>query len=147
MEIEYCNFRILVQGRLDRIPAKLRKLLKKVQEKTKHKEKTIIIAIDYSGRREIMRACEKIVANKESFTMDSIQQKLQENLYVTGIPDPDLIIRTGGEKRVSDFLLWQLCNTELYFTDVYWPDFDIFEFRKAMDDFHSRQRRFGSVVN
>ena len=146
MEIDYCNFRLLVQGRLDRIPKKLRRLLKKVQEKTKDKERAVIIAIDYSGRREIVRACDKLLKQKGTLTIESIQEKIQENLYVSSIPDPDLIIRTGGEKRVSDFLLWQLCNSEFYFTDVFWPDFDIVEFKKAIADYHKRQRRYGDIV-
>jgi len=141
MEIDYCNFRILVQGRLDRVPKKLRTILERVQEKTKDKEKTVIIALDYSGRQEIIRACKRIMASKSDITQDT----MQNHMYVKNIPDPDLIIRTGGEKRISDFLLWQLCNSELYFTDVYWPDFDIVEFKKAIADYQSRERRYGNI--
>ena len=138
-ENENVKYRIMVQGRLDRIPKKLRKLLEKVIERTKHCEKTIIICLDYSGRTEIVNACKNIIDQKMEPTMDNFQKCL----YVKDIPDPDLIIRTSGEKRISDFLLWQLSYSELYFTDVYWPDFTLKELEKAVAEYNKRHRRFG----
>ena len=135
------KYRIIVQGRLDRIPKKLKKLLLYLQEETKHYEKTIILCLDYSGRSEIINACKNIIDKKIEPTMDNFNQ----NLYLKGIPDPDLIIRTSGEKRISDFLLWQLSYSEFYFTDVYWPDFGLKELKKAILEFNTRQRRYGGV--
>ena len=133
------KYRIIVQGRLDRVPKKLKKLLLCLQEETKHYEKTIILCLDYSGRSEIINACKNIIDKKIEPTMDNFNQ----NLYLKGIPDPDLIIRTSGEKRISDFLLWQLSYSEFYFTDVYWPDFGLKELKKAILEFNTRQRRYG----
>ena len=135
------KYRILVQGRLDRLPKKLQKRLLKLVHETAGCEKTIILCLDYSGRREIVNACKTIMENQLEPTIDNFSNCL----YVKGIPDPDLIIRTSGEKRMSDFLLWQLSYSELYFTDVYWPDFDLNELEKAIRDYNGRQRRYGTA--
>jgi undecaprenyl diphosphate synthase len=140
-ELDIHKFRILVQGRTDRVPKKLRTLLKIIQNKSKHFHKTVVIAIDYSGRKEIIQTCQKIIEKKEPCTIESFKQRLHKY----EIPDPDLIIRTGGERRISDFLLWQICNSELYFTDVLWPDFTLSEFHKAIADYSKLERRFGNV--
>jgi undecaprenyl diphosphate synthase len=142
IEFELYEYRVLIQGRTDRLPKKLKRLLEKLQKKTENFQKTIIIAIDYSGRSEILRACQEMAKKKNIVDVETC---FRNHLYNQGVPDPDLIIRTGGEKRISDFLLWQLCNSELYFTPVFWPDFDIFEFRKAIVDYNQRERRFGDV--
>lgn len=136
---EQAKYRILVQGRMDRIPKKLKKILEKIMEKTKNCKKTIILCLDYSGRSEIVNACKTMVENK----LEPTQDNFQKCLYVKDIPDPDLIIRTSGEKRVSDFLLWQMSYSEFYFTDVYWPDFTLKELEKAITDYNKRDRRFG----
>ena len=136
---EQQKYRVIVQGRLDRVPKKLRRLLMKIEHETAHCEKTVILCLDYSGRREIAHACKTLMEEKLEPTMDNISKCL----YVKGIPDPDLIIRTSGEKRMSDFLLWQVSYSELYFTDVYWPDFDLKELEKAIRDYNGRQRRYG----
>ena len=133
------KYRIIVQGRLDRVPKKLRKLLTAIENKTKGYEKTVILCLDYSGRREILNACKNLIDNKLEPTIENFSN----SLYVKGIPDPDLIIRTSGEKRISDFLLWQLSYSEFYFTDVFWPDFNLNELEKAVRDYNSRQRRYG----
>jgi undecaprenyl diphosphate synthase len=135
------KYRIIVQGKLDKIPKKLKKLLLLLQKETEDYEKTIILCLDYSGRSEILNACKNMIENKVEPTMDNFCN----NLYLKGIPDPDLIIRTSGEKRISDFLLWQLSYSEFYFTDVYWPDFDIKELKKAIREYNSRQRRYGAA--
>ena len=136
---EQVKYRIIVQGRLDRVPKKLRNLLTKIMERTKNCEKTIILCLDYSGRAEIINACKTIVEQGLEPTFDNFQKCL----YVKDIPDPDLIIRTSGEQRISDFLLWQLSYSEFYFTDVYWPDFGLEELEKAIKEYNKRQRRFG----
>lgn len=136
---EQMKYRIIVQGRLDRVPKKLRKLLTSIQNRTKDCDKTIILCLDYSGRSEIVNACKKLMDNNLEPTIENFSN----SLYVKGIPDPDLIIRTSGEKRISDFLLWQLSYSEFYFTDVYWPDFTLVELEKAVRDYNSRQRRYG----
>jgi undecaprenyl diphosphate synthase len=135
------HYRILVQGKLDRIPKKLKKLLLLLQKETQEYEKTIILCLDYSGRSEIVNACKTIIEQKLEPTMDNFCS----SLYLKDIPDPDLIIRTSGEKRISDFLLWQLSYSEFYFTDVYWPDFDAMELKKAVREYNSRQRRYGAA--
>jgi len=105
---------------------------------------TVVIALNYSGKAEILDAVNKILkSNVESIDEESFRQFF----YRPEIPDPDLLIRTSGEKRISNFLLWQLAYTELYFTDVLWPDFDEEEFLKALYDYQSRERRFGKVLD
>ncbi len=138
---QYMNYRIIVQGKLDRIPKKLKKLLLLLQTETQECEKTIILCLDYSGRSEILNACKTIIDQKLEPTMDNFCS----SLYIKNIPDPDLIIRTSGEKRISDFLLWQLSYSEFYFTDVYWPDFNVKELKKAIREYNTRQRRYGAA--
>jgi len=133
------KYRLLIQGRLDRVPKKLKKLLTSIENKTASCEKTVILCLDYSGRSEIINACKNIIDNK----LEPTEENFANSLYVKGIPDPDLIIRTSGEKRISDFLLWQISYAELYFTDVYWPDFNLVELEKAIKDYNCRQRRYG----
>ena len=106
------------------------------------------IALNYGGRDEIVRAvkktCEKVQAGE--LKIDDINQELfGEMLDTHGLPEPDLLIRTCNEQRISNFLLWQLAYTEFYFCDTYWPDFDENEFRKAIADYQSRERRFGKT--
>lgn len=104
---------------------------------------TVQLAINYGGRDEIKRTIQKLFdqgMTKYDITEDAIGQ----NIDTAGVPDPDLIIRTSGERRLSGFLLWQASYAELYFTDLYWPDFTTDEFDKAVNEFESRQRRFGN---
>ena len=138
---QHMQYRIIVQGKLDRVPKKLKKLLLLIQTETQEFDKTIILCLDYSGRSEILNACKTIIDQKLEPTMDNFCS----SLYIKDIPDPDLIIRTSGEKRISDFLLWQLSYSEFYFTDVYWPDFNVKELRKAIKEYNSRQRRYGAA--
>ncbi|QCX32269.1 isoprenyl transferase [Caloramator sp. E03] len=106
------------------------------------------LALNYGGRNEIVRAIKNIakeVYNK-NIEIDKIDENLISNyLYTSNIPDPDLLIRTSGELRISNFLLWQIAYTELWFTDVYWPDFKPYHLYKAIKDYQSRDRRFGNV--
>ena len=106
------------------------------------------IALGYGARQEIMQAVKDISVKIESGEMKSSdlgEDTLSSSLYTKGIPDPDLVIRTSGEQRLSNFLLWQSAYAEFYFTDTFWPDFNKDELIKAMHDFHGRERRFGGV--
>lgn len=106
------------------------------------------VALNYGSRDEILRAIRKLIHDYEDkqFILDNIDEKLFENYLDTcGIPDPDLLIRTSGEKRLSNYLLWQLAYTEFYFTDVLWPDFTKDELIKAIAYYDSRDRRFGAI--
>lgn len=104
-------------------------------------EFTLIFAINYGARSEILRAVRLAKAQKEEIDADGFERLL----YTSGIPDPDLIIRTGGEKRLSNFLMYQAAYAELYFSDTLFPDFSDGEFDRALDDFSHRERRFGNV--
>ena len=109
---------------------------------------TVLLAMNYGGRDEIVRAARRAAAlvKDRSITPDQIDESLFSSLlYTGGIPDPDLIIRPGGEKRLSNFLTWESAYSELYFTDVLWPDFNAKELDKALEDFAQRGRRFGGI--
>ena len=104
------------------------------------------IAANYGGRWDITQAARKLAIQVKNNTLnpeDINEDSIEQFLSMKDLPEPDLFIRTGGEKRVSNFLLWQLAYCEFYFTDALWPDFDKEHFQKAIDSFHSRQRRFG----
>jgi undecaprenyl diphosphate synthase len=116
---------------------------------TQHNAKIkFVVATNYGGRREILQAC-RVIAQKVScgeLHFDEIDESVFErHLYTAGISHPDLLIRTSGEMRVSNFLLWQMAYAELYVTDTLWPDFDRTEFHKALQDYQQRHRRFGKV--
>jgi undecaprenyl diphosphate synthase len=138
---EDMSFKIMIQGRRDRIPNKLLKLINLIEKNTQPNNKTIIIALDYSGRSEILHACKQLLKNNLEPTINNFTNYL----YVANVPDPDLIIRTSGEKRMSDFLTWQHSYSELYFTDVKWPDFTVQELEKAIINYNTRQRRYGDI--
>ena len=111
-----------------------------MQQTAHNKGLKLVIAANYSGRWDIIQAAQKLIRQKETEITEEI---FQENLSLSDLPEPDLFIRTSGEKRISNFLLWQLAYTELYFTDIFWPDFSEKEFEKALSFFASRERRFG----
>ncbi len=142
--------RLNVIGDQTLLPVKQRQELNKVVEQTQNNDKlTLTLALSYGGRDEILRVVQKVAqdVSNQSLQADSIDNSVLESyLDTAGMPDPDLLIRTSGEKRLSNFLLWQLSYAELYFTDVYWPDFDEAEFKKAIDCYYSRERRFGQRV-
>lgn len=134
------NVRVNVIGDINMFPEDIQKKTKQWIEKTKNNKKiTVNIALSYGGRDEIIRTINKWSKRATPLTI----QQFSNFLDTAGQPDPDLLIRTGGEKRLSGFLLWQLEYAELYFTDVYWPDFTPKELKYAIEDFQNRQRRFG----
>jgi undecaprenyl diphosphate synthase len=132
-------------GRLERLPDTLRKKVEYAIDLTKNNTTlTVILAFNYGGRDEIVYAVEKLIHEgtpAEEITESLISQKL----FTAGIPDPDLIIRTSGEMRLSNFLIWQAAYSEYYVTPTYWPDFDKAELQKAIDAYCQRSRRFGCL--
>jgi undecaprenyl diphosphate synthase len=132
-------------GELDGVPARLQKRICEGLELTKNNTRLILnVAFNYGGRDEIVRAVRRIVA--EGYKPEDITEELISSyLYTGGLPDPDLIIRTSGEMRVSNFLIWQGSYSELYATPTYWPDFDQVEFHKALEEYACRHRRFGKT--
>lgn len=141
------NVRFKTIGDLSRLSTGLQKLIEEtVDMLDDNTGLTLIVAVSYGGRAEITRAVKKIADKVLSgeLKLDQIDQDLISNhLDTSGVPDPDLLIRTSGELRISNFLLWQCAYTEFYFTDVNWPDFDSREFEKALFSYSNRERRFG----
>ena len=139
------GIRIRFIGRRDRIPAETLYWMEKTEEETRNcGEITVFIAVDYGGRDEIVRAVNKLLSEQVG-TVD--QKTLREALDLPlEVPDPDLLIRTGGEMRISNFLLWYIAYTELYFTPTLWPDFDKEDLLKAIEEFSKRERRFGGLT-
>lgn len=137
------GIKLKVIGRRDELPEKTRKIIEDAEEKTKeNKDMTLLLAINYGGRREIVDAINRILKNKNK---EINEEDFRKYLYEPEIPDPDLLIRTSGEMRISNFFLWEIAYTELYFTDKYWPDFRSSEFLKAIEEYAKRERRFGKV--
>ena len=136
-------------GRLDRLPHSVRMLVQEVAEETQHfTGRTLAVALSYGGRAEIIDAVRKVVRDIQlgTVTIDQIDESLFEQYLTTwGLPDPDLLIRTSGETRLSNFLPWQTVYTELYFTKTLWPDFRRREILLALLDYQKRERRFGRV--
>ena len=132
-------------GEIWRLPENIQALIRNIEEKSADNNGMhLVAALSYSGRSEIVRAVKKIMAahiNPEEMT----ENLFSSHLDTAGLPQPDLILRTSGERRLSNFLLWQSAYAELYFTDTLWPDFDREEFLLAIQDFQSRDRRFGKI--
>jgi len=143
------NIKINVIGDVSRLPKLAQKELKKSMDLTANNSSmTVHIALNYGSRDEIVRAVKRISTDvKEGrLDVDGIDEALvSSNLYTAGTPDPDLMIRTSGEVRLSNFLLWQFAYTEFVFTDMYWPDFDGDALEKAIEEYQNRHRRFGKI--
>ena len=141
------NIRLNVIGHIHTLPESNRKALMEVMEATKNNTRmTLTLALSYGSREEILEAARKIAVDyKEGkISLEEInQQTISANLYTHNMPDPELMIRTSGEHRISNFLLWQAAYTELYFTEKFWPEFDKNDLYKAIYDFQNRERRFG----
>lgn len=132
-------------GDISRLPDNIQELIQDTEKRTTtNTGMTLIAALSYSGSDEVVRAVRKVI--KRGIKTDDVTEELFSSyLDTVGIPSPDLIIRTSGEKRLSNFLLWQCAYSELYFTETLWPDFDADEFMKAVQDFQRRERRFGNL--
>jgi len=139
------NIRLVHLGRLDRLSQKLREKVKAAVELTKNNTGlTLCLAFDYGSRDEIVQAASRIAS--ADIPGDSIDESVfARYLYSPDIPDPDLVIRTAGESRLSNFLLWQAAYSELYFTPVLWPDFGHKDVEEALSEYKHRQRRFGKI--
>ncbi len=141
------NVKLLVIGDFSGLPESVKESLQFVIDKTANNTgMNLILAISYSGRWEITNMVKQIASKCANGTINPEEitnETIQNNLCTANIPDPELLIRTSGEYRISNFLLWQIAYTELYFTDVLWPDFTKEEFLKAIKDFQTRTRRFG----
>jgi undecaprenyl diphosphate synthase len=132
-------------GRLDRLPKRLQKRVHEAIELTKNNTRIALnVAFDYGGRDEIARAVRRIIQDKVP-AEDVTEDLISHYLYTAGLPDPDLIIRTSGEFRTSNFMLWQGAYAEYYVTPAYWPDFGTDELYKALQSYAMRERRFGAV--
>lgn len=132
-------------GRLEKLAPKLRKKVQRAIEMTKENTRlTLNIAFNYGGRDEIIHAIQNMI--REGITADDVNIDMMSNyLFTAGIPDPDLIIRTSGELRTSNFLIWQSAYSEWYITPTFWPDFDREEYAKALETYAQRDRRFGGI--
>lgn len=137
------NVKITFLGDISKLNKNLIEIVEKAQEKTRNNTGVNLnIAFNYGSRDEIVNAVKSIV--EEGLSPDEItEQTITDRLYTKNIPDPDLLIRTGGEKRISNYLLWQLAYSEIYVTDAYWPEFGKEELIKAVLEFEKRNRRFG----
>ncbi|MCB0841045.1 MAG: isoprenyl transferase [Bacteroidetes bacterium] len=144
------NVRLQVIGNMNDLPPKLQQQLRQsIDTLSKNTGLTLVLALSYSGRWEISEAMQQIAheVQKGNIDPENIDSALIESfLHTSSIPDPELLIRTSGEQRISNFLLWQLAYTELHFTPVLWPDFRKEHFYEAILDFQKRERRFGKVL-
>lgn len=143
------DVRFQVIGDIDRLPEEVQKKLQETIDHTAdNKAMTMVIALSYSSRWEITKAVKEIstlVAEGKAKADDINEDFISKHLVTSFMPDPDLLIRTGGELRISNFLLWQIAYSELYFCDTYWPDFAEADLHKAIASYQSRQRRFGKT--
>ncbi len=132
-------------GRLEKLAPYLQEKVRDAVELTKNNDRlTLNIAWNYGGRAEIVQAIQRII--QDGIASDQVTEDLvSQYLYTAGVPDPDLIIRTSGELRISNFLIWQAAYSEWYITPTYWPDFDKAEYRRALDVYARRDRRYGGV--
>ena len=141
------NIRLGAIGRLQDLPSDVRETLRDTLKKTNHCDGMILnLALSYGGRSEILHALQGVLHDVQHGKIQPKEitfHRFSQYLWTRGLPDPDLLIRTSGEFRISNFLLWQIAYTELYVTDTLWPDFDRAELLKAIADYQARERRFG----
>ncbi|GGB60386.1 isoprenyl transferase [Roseibium aquae] len=149
-ELHKANIHIRVVGERNDLEPGIRRLLEEAEAITRHNSgMTLVVAFNYGGRNELVRAAQRLAAQVASGAIEA--DDIDENamaaaLDTAGIPDPDLLIRTSGELRLSNFLLWQSAYTEFHFTPVYWPDFDASCFDAALEDYYGRDRRYGGLT-
>ncbi len=143
------DIRLGAVGDIDSLPKSVAKQLQDAIDKTAHcKRMELILALSYSGKNEITQAARKLAQEVKKGTLqpeEIIEELIAKNLYTAGRPDPELMIRTSGEKRISNFLLWQLAYAEFYFTEIFWPEFSKEELYKAILEYQNRERRFGKT--
>src|SRR5699024_2477537 len=143
------NVKISTIGEFSTLPMHTKKAIQYAKDKTAHNDGLLLnFALNYGSRHEIMRAIKHVVADVKAgkISEESLDEELISSyMYTDGIDDPDLLIRTSGEQRLSNFLLWQIAYAEFWFTDVLWPDFTEEIFMEALTDYRSRKRRFGGI--
>jgi len=143
------EIRLRAIGNLRRMPRDVVRELRAVEQKTRQNSRmTVLLAVSYGGREEIVQAARKLARRVRDGALDPAdidENAFDESMMTAGVPDPDLLIRTSGEMRLSNFLLWQLAYTELYMTDMLWPDFRRDQFIEAVEHYKQRQRRFGKT--
>lgn len=143
------NISLRTIGDTNSLPKSVQKKLKEIISRTdKCSGLTVILALSYSSRWEITNAVQRVISDfsEKKITLEEInEEKISSYLTTSEVPDPDLLIRTSGELRISNFLLWQIAYSELYFTPTFWPDFDKEELFKAVIDYQNRERRFGKI--
>lgn len=148
-EMHKNNIRFKVIGRDEPLPEQLIKKIRKAEAKTENNTGLIVaLALNYGSRQEIVEAAKRFaekVANNEARPDELDEEGFRKLLYTNGLPDPDLLIRTSGEMRISNFLLWQLSYAELYFPKKYWPDFKEEDLKEAIQEYQKRARRFGGI--
>jgi len=141
------NIRLCAIGRLEDLPSDVLDTLQETMKKTEHCDGMVLnLALSYGGRAEILHAAKEIISDLRAGKIrpeEITEQRFSQYLWTWGLQDPDLLIRTSGEFRISNFLLWQIAYTELYVTETLWPDFNREELLKAIADYQSRERRFG----
>lgn len=146
-EMQDSGIRLMAIGDIETLPEKVKKLLQKTIENTSNNNGMVLnLALSYGGRDEIVGAVKEILKDSKSgkiTPVDITKEVFSGYLYTSGIPDPDLLIRTSGEYRISNFLLWQMAYSEFYFTEVLWPDFRRENLIEAIVDYQERERRFG----
>ena len=143
-EVKAEGARIRFCGRKDRIPDELREQMQWAEDYTKdEKILDFILCINYGGRAEILDAVNSLISSGAKSPVT--EEDLRNHFYLPDVPDPDLIIRTSGELRLSNFWLWESAYSEYYFTDIHWPDFGYDELRKALDSYAGRERRYGGL--
>ena len=143
------HVRMLMMGRMEDLPESSRDAMQYAIDKTANNDGlTVILAISYSGRSELTHAMQAVAMESQNGTLapeDITPETITHHLYLKNVPDPDILIRTGGECRISNFLLWQLAYTELFFMPVMWPDFNKEHLYQVISDFQNRERRFGKT--
>ncbi|MBI3975321.1 MAG: isoprenyl transferase [Armatimonadetes bacterium] len=148
-DLERNGIRLHISGDLDHLPEAIAAKLREVMARTCGNTRLVLnCALNYGGRAELLQAVRRLAEDAAAGRVAPAaidDATFARYLYTDGLPDPDLLIRTGGEQRISNFLLWQIAYTELYFSDVYWPDFDATHLAAAVEAFQGRRRRFGGV--
>ena len=136
------GIKVKIIGKKSRLAKNLRNIIKRAEKKTKQNNKiSVQLALNYGSQNEIINSLKNIIKKKQKITSKNFEQ----NLYTAGFPDPDILIRTGGKKRLSNFLLWQMAYTEIFFIDKMWPDFNKNDFKKILNKFRNIKRNFGKI--
>jgi len=137
------GIKVNIIGQTQKLPKDIVKIIKQIEKKTlKNKKITLNLALNYGSKEEIVNACKKLTLKKDQ---EININNLEKELYTHNLPDPDVLIRTGGTKRLSNFLLWQLAYTEIFFIDKLWPDFNESDYNKILRKFYKIKRNFGKI--